>query len=93
MRSTEVLEVRLRTLIIADAAITASGAIFSFVMYAITGASDLLLWIGAFVGVLSITMTIGLVPLRHGNINAALAWLCGANWAAAIVVSAVATFT
>lgn len=93
LRSTEVLEVRLRTLILADAAITASGAIFSFAMYAITGASDLLLWIGAFVGVLSITMAIGLVPLRNGNINAALAWLCGANWAAAIVVSAVATFT
>lgn len=83
---------RLRALIIADAALTLSGAAFTVAIYLATDSTVWLFWIGLFVAVLAVTMAVGLVPLGRGNQFAALLWLCGSNWAAAVVVSAVATF-
>ncbi len=84
---------RLRVLIIADALLTAGGAAFTIAVHYIVMATPWLLWVGLFVAVMSVTMALGLIPLRNGNVVAALAWLCGSNWASALVVSAVATFS
>ena len=87
------LHERLRLVILADVAVTAAASIFTISMWAITDATRLLIGLGAFVGACGIGMACGLVPLRRGSINAALAWLCGANWVAAVGVTAVATFS
>ena len=84
---------RLRVLIVADSVLAAAGAAFTVGIHFVVMATPWLLWIGLFVAAISVTMALGLIPLRNGNVSASLAWLCGSNWACAIVVSAVATFS
>ena len=84
---------RLRTLIIADAMLTVGGAAFTIGVHLLIDTTPWLFRIGLFVALMALTMLLGLRPLRRGDIDGALAWLCGANWASAVVVSAVATFS
>ncbi len=84
---------RLRTLIIADAVLTAAGSVFTIGVYLVIDTTPWLFRIGVFVALMSVTMAAGLRPLRRGDIDAALSWLGAANWASAVVVSAVATFS
>ncbi len=84
---------RLRLVILADVFVSAAASAFTVSMWLITDSTPLLGWLGLFVGVGSMAMAYALVPLRRGSINASLAWLCGANWIAALGVTSVATFS
>ena len=83
---------RLRTFLVADALLTAGSVAFILVVWTTVVPSRWLLLLGLMVMVSGGVMLLGLVPLRRGRVEPAVACLALANWSIAIAATAIATF-
>jgi signal transduction histidine kinase len=83
---------RLRTFLVADAALTAGSVGFILVVWTTVVPSRWLLLLALMVMVAGGIMLLGLVPLRQGRVDRAMSCLAVANWAIAVAATAIATF-
>ena len=83
---------RLRTFLVADALLTVGSVAFILVVWKTVVPSRWLLLLGLMVLVSGGVMLLGLVPLRRGRVEPAVACLAVANWSIAVAATAIATF-
>lgn len=83
---------RLRTFVLADAALTGASVVFMLGVWATVFRSGWLLMVALMVSVSGCVMLSALAPLRRQRVEPAVVRLAVANWAIAIAATAVATF-
>ena len=83
---------RLRTFVLADAALTGASVVFMLVVWATVFPSGWLLVVALMVSASGCVMLSALAPLREERVEPAVVRLAVANWAIAVASTAVATF-
>jgi signal transduction histidine kinase len=83
---------RLRSFLVADALLSLGGVAFVLVVWATVVPSRWMLLLALMVSVAGAIMVGGLIPLRHGRVEAAVACLAVANWSIAVMATTIATF-
>ena len=83
---------RLRTFLVADAVLAAGSVAFILVVWKTVVPSRWLLLLALMVLMSAGIMLVGLVPLRRGRVEPAVACLAVANWSISVAATAIATF-
>lgn len=81
---------RLRQLVLFDIATASTGVAVMSVVFAIVEPSPWLFVLDVLVAGSGLLMAAALIPLRTGNLTAAVAWLAAANWFIAPAATAIA---